>query len=602
MKPPTSSGSGRGVERYKLSDFEFVCKLGRGAHSVVQKVVQQPTGSTYAMKVLAKENIVKYRLEDQLRREVEYQGKARHPNVVRMHYYFEDKHTVYCLLEYADQGTLFAYLQQYPSGLPEPRAAAFFADTARGIAYLHSHSIVHRDLKPENILLYTEALVAKIGDLGSCAKLTAEEPERLTYCGTREYMPPEIMLRKPHDKSADLWALGVLLYEMLLARPPFDEEAGRPRTEAPGTAELPPGAVSQGAADLIRSLLRVDRAARLPMARLLQHPWLTPPGAQPRREPRPTPAAVARPAEARADADRVGHDDPLLKTDVLGKTNADLYSRIREQMDQLNDSFATRVGQQQERRRERAEEARAFEVPSGAPQRLPAPAARPAPNDLSVTQASVHVSEPSDEEPELPRLPAKKPVPRIQTDTKVAVWELHDGRQPRRKDRRGEGVEEEEPSGGSSGRWLRAGSRDLETAFASWRLREDEDLLSNVQDASIALDELDRNMSLQLQGPAATSADLGSSSTRKSRGSEARRRHSREEPPRSSEARAAVPRRSEAAPPEEDVTWFAGTGSSIFDTAASVWGLVLSGMSSAIAVGSTGPANTNSGMARTSSS
>merc|ERR1719330_1475715 len=173
------------------------------------------------MKVMEKKKVVEHELQEQLKREVLTQLRARHPNIVRMHYYFEDATRVHCLLEYADKGHLFAFLRQFPNGLPEPKAAPLFADSAHGLAYLHGLGIAHRDVKPENILLFGEEPRAKIGDLGWCVALSTERPDRQTFCGTMDYLSPEMWSGEPHDTAVDLWALGVLLYEMVLARPPF---------------------------------------------------------------------------------------------------------------------------------------------------------------------------------------------------------------------------------------------------------------------------------------------------------------------------------------------------------------------------------------------
>ncbi|CAE8586086.1 unnamed protein product [Polarella glacialis] len=269
------SKGGNTLPNYTLSQFSVLGELGAGAFGVVQKVVHQDTGHIFAMKIMDKEQVVQRGLQVQLKREVLTQLKVKHINLVRLHYYFEEETRIYCLLEFADRGQLFAYLRA-EGILPEPRAASLFSDTASGLAYLHSLRIVHRDLKPENILLFGEELRAKLCDFGWCVELTEKEATRNTFCGTLEYIAPEMLMGDPHDDGIDLWALGVLLFEMLLARSPF---AGRAKKETiddicAARFELPPGSMSRGPEQLVRGLLARERVARTPLREVLRHPWV----------------------------------------------------------------------------------------------------------------------------------------------------------------------------------------------------------------------------------------------------------------------------------------------------------------------------------------
>ncbi|CAK0821430.1 unnamed protein product, partial [Prorocentrum cordatum] len=100
----------------------------------------------------------------------------------------------------------------------EPEGVVTWESVVRAIDYLHSHGIVHRDLKPENILLSGDGTV-KLADFGWCAEL--KDQPRSTFCGTVDYLSPEMVNSEPHDHTVDLWALGVLLYELLANRSPF---------------------------------------------------------------------------------------------------------------------------------------------------------------------------------------------------------------------------------------------------------------------------------------------------------------------------------------------------------------------------------------------
>ena len=135
-----------------------------------------------------------------------------------MYHYFEDGRNIYLILEYASNGTLFHYLKKVKR-IPEEEAFIFFFQTAVGIDYLHKKKILHRDLKPENLLLDADRNI-KVCDFGWSAELKGEK--RQTYCGTPDYMCPEMVWSQDgYDHTVDLWALGVLIYEMLHGYPPF---------------------------------------------------------------------------------------------------------------------------------------------------------------------------------------------------------------------------------------------------------------------------------------------------------------------------------------------------------------------------------------------
>lgn len=272
MTRPAGSRSG---PRYTLEQFQSAEELGAGSFGTVKRVVNTETGEVFAMKVLEKERVKRKRLEEQLKREVLTQIRVKHQNVVRLHYYFEDASKIYCLLEFAERGTLFSFMKSLGGGVREDQAAQLFGDSADGINYLHGLKIVHRDLKPENILLFGPKPTAKIGDFGWCVELTLEEPERKTFCGTMDYLPPEMLTDEPHDFSVDLWALGVLLFEIILGRAPF--EGGSHRDQVGRILavryELPPH-FPEGAADIVRRLLVFARDQRMPLAEVLGHPWI----------------------------------------------------------------------------------------------------------------------------------------------------------------------------------------------------------------------------------------------------------------------------------------------------------------------------------------
>lgn len=196
-----------------LQDLEFLDSdkiLGEGAYSQVLRVRLKSNGQLYALKKIDLSNLS---TDDcvHLRNEMNLHQNLSHPNIIRFIGAVQVDKMVYFLLEYAQNGCLFFYIDS-KEGLPEKLALRFLYQTAKSVKYLHDHGILHRDIKPENILLDSQFNV-KLSDFGW---VTREEDSHLDpICGTFEYMSPESLFENLHSRQLDLWCLGVMLYEML---------------------------------------------------------------------------------------------------------------------------------------------------------------------------------------------------------------------------------------------------------------------------------------------------------------------------------------------------------------------------------------------------
>jgi serine/threonine protein kinase len=205
-----------------------------------------------------------------LLREIAVQKSLKHRHIIQLYDHFEDENAVYLLLEYAPKGALF-YKIRRARKMPEEEARGIFRQTVLGIGFLHKNDIIHRDLKPENLLLDSQSCI-KICDFGWCVKGT---DVRTTFCGTLDYMAPEMFSRGGHSFEIDLWALGVLLYEMLHGQAPFTAKNDTDKCRQIMRGEFGvDSALSREAADLIRSLMQVMPNRRLTCEGILDHPWM----------------------------------------------------------------------------------------------------------------------------------------------------------------------------------------------------------------------------------------------------------------------------------------------------------------------------------------
>lgn len=143
-----------------------------------------------------------------------------------------------------------------------------------GLLYLHSHKIVHRDMKLPNLLVTGEMRV-KIADFGLATQLKTSAEKHMTMCGTPNYMPPEVAARISHGLPADVWSLGIMMYTLLVGRPPFDTDAVALTLQKVITSELMiPNTISYEAKDLLGRLLQKDQTQRIRLDAIMQHPFM----------------------------------------------------------------------------------------------------------------------------------------------------------------------------------------------------------------------------------------------------------------------------------------------------------------------------------------
>eukprot|EP00161_Ancyromonas_sigmoides_P006998 TRINITY_DN181_c2_g3_i1.p1 TRINITY_DN181_c2_g3~~TRINITY_DN181_c2_g3_i1.p1 ORF type:complete len:448 (+),score=229.09 TRINITY_DN181_c2_g3_i1:248-1591(+) len=214
-----TSGDG-GAERVGCSDFELLRLVGKGSFAKVFQVRRISTGRIYAMKVLRKATIVRKKKGPQhARTERTILQEVNHPFIVNLRYAFQTHGKLYLIMDFLNGGELFYHLRRSHM-FSEARARFYACEILLAIEHLHSLGIVYRDLKPENLCLDHEGHVV-LTDFGLAKEAVYNDHDAMSFCGTAEYMSPEILLRGGHGQSSDWWSFGVLLFEMLTGNPPF---------------------------------------------------------------------------------------------------------------------------------------------------------------------------------------------------------------------------------------------------------------------------------------------------------------------------------------------------------------------------------------------
>jgi serine/threonine protein kinase len=204
----------------RLEDLQEVALLGTGTFGKVRLMQDKHTKQVFALKALKKAEIVAHRQTQNVINEKNVMIESNHPFILRLYRTFKDTYRLYMLLEFIQGGELFSVLHTAErDGVSNDDARFYGFGVMHGLAYLHERNIAYRDLKPENCMVDSQGY-PKLVDFGF-AKVIANKS--YTLCGTPEYLAPEIVLGRGHDKSVDYWAFGILLYEMIAGYSPFSD-------------------------------------------------------------------------------------------------------------------------------------------------------------------------------------------------------------------------------------------------------------------------------------------------------------------------------------------------------------------------------------------
>uniref|UniRef100_A0A7E4W773 Protein kinase domain-containing protein n=1 Tax=Panagrellus redivivus TaxID=6233 RepID=A0A7E4W773_PANRE len=269
--------SGEDLSQIELADLKTVSTLGIGGFGRVNLVKHVNSEKVFALKILNKAHVKEMNQQEHVVNERNILISCRNDFIVRLYRSFRDSERLYMLMEYCPGGEVWTQLRNW--GRFDEQTARFYCAAAlEAFDYLHRHFIIYRDLKPENMLLDKNG-VPKLADFGFAKCLKSESGRTFTFCGTAEYVAPEIILNKGQGLGVDLWALGIFMYELVSGTPPFasTDPMYTYNSILKGVQSLAwPKYFSEGAKSLITKFCRREPAQRLGYGRIedaRRDPW-----------------------------------------------------------------------------------------------------------------------------------------------------------------------------------------------------------------------------------------------------------------------------------------------------------------------------------------
>lgn len=208
--------------KLKIEDFELLKVVGKGSFGKVMQVRKKDTSRIYALKTIRKAHIISRSEVAHTLAERSVLAQINNPFIVPLKFSFQSPEKLYFVLAFVNGGELFYHLQK-EGRFDVNRARFYTAELLCALECLHGFSVIYRDLKPENILLDYQGHIA-LCDFGLCKLDMKDEDRTNTFCGTPEYLAPELLMGQGYNKTVDWWTLGVLLYEMLTGLPPYYDD------------------------------------------------------------------------------------------------------------------------------------------------------------------------------------------------------------------------------------------------------------------------------------------------------------------------------------------------------------------------------------------
>ena len=267
-----------GFER-ECNKYDFIRDknpLGKGAFGEVWKVTHENSKKVYCIKMMTKRDIFEQKLINQINKEIGIMYNINHPYSVKLYNHFEDNDKLYLIMELASNGNLYNFIQSNKNQKIKTKEniKKIIIQVIEIIKYLHSLDIIYRDIKPENILLDKDYNV-KLCDYGWASYL-AKGQFCKAYCGTPEYVSPEVIKKYPYNEKVDIWGIGVLIFELAFGYPPFTSNFNEDRFNniKEGKINWPKDLNDMELKDLIEKILKVNPKDRISLDEIEKHQWL----------------------------------------------------------------------------------------------------------------------------------------------------------------------------------------------------------------------------------------------------------------------------------------------------------------------------------------
>ena len=256
------------ITKYKKGQF-----LGKGGFAKCYEFSCLKNKKLFAGKIITRSSLGKSSAKKRLLREIKIQKSLNHPQIVKLEHYFEDEENIYLLLELCQNQTLIQLLK-HRKKLTEIEVQCYTIQLINALIYLHSNKIIHRDLKLKNLFL-TDKMELKVGDFGLSTKLDFEGERKRKICGTPNYIAPEMLNGKTgYTYKVDIWALGVIIYTLIIGKPPFesiDKKTIYKRIKMNDYYFPKSIKISEAAKNLISQILVIDQSKRPSLDQILKH-------------------------------------------------------------------------------------------------------------------------------------------------------------------------------------------------------------------------------------------------------------------------------------------------------------------------------------------
>jgi protein-serine/threonine kinase len=266
-------------ESIKIEDFTLLKVIGTGSYGKVILAQMKANNKIYAIKMLKKKHLIKKNQVEHTIAERSILENMKHPFIIELVYAFQTTTKLFFVLEFCPGGELFFHLSRI-GNFDEKVTKFYCTQIILAIQHLHKHDIIYRDLKPENVLIDSKGY-AKLTDFGLSKEGIKDNQSAHTFCGTPEYLAPEIVDGKGHGKAVDWWSVGAIMFEMLTGQPPFtlrDNNRKELFNDIKSCNLQMPEHISPACKDLLSKLFVADPNARIGCGpsgaqEIINHPW-----------------------------------------------------------------------------------------------------------------------------------------------------------------------------------------------------------------------------------------------------------------------------------------------------------------------------------------